>query len=229
MKVLGIIPARGGSKGVPGKNIKLLHALPLIGYSIRAAEGSQLTRTIVSSDSLEIIETARKLGGDVPFIRPTELAADDTPTMPVLLHALAMLSEEYDAVMVLQPTSPLRQSWHIDEAIAMLEKDASADSVISVVKVLDAHPARMKRMENGVLIDPTFVEAVEGMRRQDLPEYYLRNGAIYLTRTQVIRQSQSLKGMKCLGYTMSEQFSVNIDSHLDFLLAEAILANGING
>ena len=223
MKVLGVIPARGGSKGVPGKNIRILHGMPLICYSVREATSSSLERTIVTTDSLEIADLAKSCGGDVPFMRPSALAADDTPTLPVILHALDELKETFDAVMVLQPTSPLRTAADIDMAISLLAGDYSADSVISVVKVSDHHPARMKILRDGVLYDPPFVENVEGLRRQDLPEYYLRNGAIYLTRTEVLRQQRSFKGSRCLGYLMPDERSVNIDSELDFLLAEAIL------
>lgn len=223
MRVLGVIPARGGSKGVPGKNIRLLHGKPLICYSILAAASSSLTRTIVTTDSQEIASAASACGGEVPYMRPAALASDDTPTLPVILHALDTLQENFDAVMVLQPTSPLRTAEDIDAAISLLAGDPEADSVISVVKVSDHHPARMKMLREGILFDPPFMETVEGQRRQDLPDYYLRNGAVYLTRTAVLRAQQSFKGTKCLGYQMPEERSVNIDSEIDFILADAIL------
>ncbi|MBA4388470.1 MAG: N-acylneuraminate cytidylyltransferase [Verrucomicrobia bacterium] len=224
MKVLGIIPARGGSKTVPRKNICLVAGKPLIVYSVECAKRSAgLARCIVSTDSPEIADLCRQAGADVPFLRPAELAGDATPTLPVLLHALDHLTEAYDAVMILQPTSPLRQPGDVDSAIRLLDSDPSADSVISVVKVGDHHPARMKQIRAGVLIDPPFAESMEGQRRQDLSEYYLRNGAIYLTRTQVLRQQGSLKGRKSLAYVMPEERSVNIDGQMDLLLAEALL------
>jgi CMP-N,N'-diacetyllegionaminic acid synthase len=201
----------------------LLHGLPLICYSIREAALSALTRTIVTTDSEEIARIARDCGGDIPFIRPSTLAEDDTPTLPVILHALDQLEKSFDAVMVLQPTSPLRTSTDIDTAISLLESDHSADSVISVVKVSDHHPARMKLLCEGVLYDPPFAEEIEGQRRQDLPDYYLRNGAIYLTRIQTLHQQLSFKGKRSKGYQMPEDRSVNIDSELDFILAEAII------
>jgi len=223
MKVLGVIPARGGSKGVQRKNIRLLHGLPLICYSIREAASSSLTRTIVTTDSKEIARFAEDCGGDIPFLRPSTLAEDDTPTLPVILHALDQMEESFEAVMVLQPTSPLRTAADIDTAITLLETDQSADSVINVVKISNHHPARMKILRQGVLYDPPFAEEIEGQRRQDLPEYYLRNGAIYLTRIHVLRQNSSFNGAKCLGHQMSEERSVNIDSELDFILSEAII------
>jgi CMP-N-acetylneuraminic acid synthetase len=177
----------------------------------------------VTTDSKEIASVAIGCGGDVPFMRPSTLAEDDTPTLPVIMHALDQLEDTFDAVMVLQPTSPLRTAADIDAAIFLLATNHTADSVISVVKVSDHHPARMKILRDGVLYDPPFVEKVEGQRRQDLPEYYLRNGAIYLTRIQILRQQLSFKGTRCLGYQMSEKRSVNIDNELDFILAEAVL------
>jgi CMP-N-acetylneuraminic acid synthetase len=224
MKVLGVIPARGGSKTVPHKNICLVAGKPLVAYTIEcAARSTALTRCIVSTDSREIAEVCRKAGGDVPFLRPAELAGDDTPTLPVLLHALEQLHEAYDAVMILQPTSPLRTPGDIDSAVKLLDSDPSADSVVSVVKVGDHHPARMKQIRDGVLIDPPFAESVEGQRRQDLSELYLRNGAIYLTRTQVLKQQGSLKGRKSLAYVMPEERSVNVDGQVDLILAEALI------
>jgi CMP-N-acetylneuraminic acid synthetase len=147
-----------------------------------------------------------------------------------------MLQESYDAVMLLQPTNPFRTAEDIDQAIRLLILDPSADSVIRVVKFGDNHPAKMNQCKEGVLIDPPFAEETEGQRRQDLPEFYLRNGAIYLTRTNVIIngaiyltrtnviiKQQSLKGKRSLAYIMPEERSVNVDGYLDLLLAETIL------
>jgi len=227
LSVLGIIPARAGSRGLPGKNIAPVCGQPLIVYSLDAARGaSRLARTVVSTDGEDIAAVCRAHGGDVPFIRPADLARDETPTLPVLIHVLDRLEGSYDAVMVLQPTSPLRLSKDIDEAIRMLEEDTEADSVISVVEVGDAHPARMKRMKDGVLEDLPFSEEFEGQRRQDLPQLYLRNGAIYLTRTRVLREQLSLKGNRCLAYVMPRERSVNIDDALDLIFAQALIAAG---
>lgn len=226
LKVLGIIPARGGSKGIKNKNIVLVDGKPLISYTLQAVKESELlTRCIVSSDSIEILEICKAAGADIPFVRPTELAGDKTPTLPVIQHALEQLDEEYEAVMILQPTSPLRNGDDIDAAINLLAKDALADSVISVCKVGDNHPARMKEIVNGVLTDPPFAEESEGQRRQDLPPLYLRNGAIYLTRTETIISHHTFKGKRSLAYIMPDERSVNIDSSLDLLLFEALLKN----
>lgn len=223
LKVLGIIPARGGSKGIKKKNLALLTGKPLIAFSIESALAAKhLYRTIVSTDSEEIAEACKALGGDVPFMRPTDLAQDDTPTLPVIQHALDMLHEDFDAVMILQPTSPFRSSTDIDKTIELLSANPTADSVISVMQVGDNHPARMKLIRDGWLIDPPFAEEIEGQRRQDLPEMFLRNGAIYLTRTEVIMQQNSLKGKRSLAYVMPDLRSVNIDSEMDLLVAKAV-------
>lgn len=222
-KVLGIIPARGGSKGIKKKNLAPLVGKPLIAYSIESAlAANSLHRTIVSTDSEEIAEVCKALGADVPFMRPAVLAQDDTPTLPVIQHALDTLQDTFDAVMILQPTSPFRSPADIDAAVEMLAANADADSVISVVKVGDNHPARMKLIRDGWLVDPSFAEETEGQRRQDLPEMFLRNGAIYLTRTEVIMKQNSLKGKRSLAYVMPELRSVNIDSEMDLLVAKAV-------
>ncbi len=230
LRVLGIIPARGGSKGIKNKNITSLAGRPLISYTIEASRSaSLLSRCIVSTDSSEIADICKREGADVPFLRPAELAQDDTPTLPVVLHALQQDEEQYDAVLILQPTSPFRTSAHIDYAISLLNNNKDADSVISVVGVGDHHPARMKGIENGLLIDPPFSEKTEGQRRQDLPELYLRNGAIYLTRTDVLINTNSFKGERSLAYVMDDNDSVNIDSEFDLLVAETVARLGLEG
>ncbi|MGB0431812.1 MAG: cytidylyltransferase domain-containing protein, partial [Bacteroidia bacterium] len=158
MRVLGVIPARGGSKGVPKKNIKILGNKPLIAYTIESANHSNLKDVIVSTDSEEIAEVSKRFGAQVPFIRPNDLAGDSAKAIPVIQHALNhMLSignEDYDAVMMLQPTTPFRTTEDINKAIDELSQKQS-ESVISVIDVEGHHPARMKLMdESGFLIDP---------------------------------------------------------------------------
>lgn len=221
MKVLGVIPARGGSKGVIGKNIKLLDDKPLIAYTIEVALQSQLDSVIVSTDSTAIAEIARQFGAGVPFLRPAELATDSSKAIPVIQHALAEIEAQtgvtYDAVMMLQPTSPFKLVSDIDEAIQLLEK-SGADSVISVVPVHGHHPARMKYLEGDQLIDPDFSEAYENQPRQELRPMYIRNGAIYLTRRNVLL-ADSFKGKDCRALIMPEERSVNIDTEVDFKYA----------
>jgi D-3-phosphoglycerate dehydrogenase len=162
----------------------------------------------------------------VPFLRPKELAADDVPTLPVLQHVIRKLEqagEVYDAILTLQPTNPLRQVGDIDGAIELLEK-SGADSVISFVDVGERHPARMKKiMPDGHVVDPPFAEAVEGQPRQQLERLYLREGSIYLTRRSVVMDQGSIKGCDCRAWIIPEERAVNIDTHLDLMLAEQIM------
>lgn len=223
MKVLGVIIARGGSKGVPGKNKKLLFGLPLIAYTINAAMQSNLSKVIISTDDEDVIEIGKKAGLEVPFKRPAELASDSAKSIDVIFHALNEVehisNEKYDAVMMLQPTAPFRTTEDINQAIALLEHQPDADSVISVVDVLAHHPARMKYIENGFLIDPPFCEQYENQNRQELVPMYIRNGAIYLTKRDVLLQ-KSFKGTKSLALVMPPERSINIDTLSDFEMAE---------
>ena len=227
MKVLGIVPARGGSKGVPRKNIRLLQGKPLLAYTAEAALGSsRLSRVILSTDDYEIADTGREWGLDVPFMRPNELAVDSSPTLPVVRHALVSLEasgENFDAVCLLQPTSPLRRSVDIDNCIELLER-TGADSVISVLPVPSEYNPKWVywQSDNGELSisvgdkDPV-------ARRQDLPSAYHRDGSVYVTRTQVIMDRESLYGDHVVAYNMPSEFSVNIDSEDDWLKAERMM------
>src|SRR2546430_4022808 len=177
MRVLGLIPARGGSKGVPRKNLCVIAGKPLLEYTaVAALDAHRLSRIVLSTEDEEIAEVGRHYGVEVPFLRPKALAQDTTPMLPVVQHALRMLTaagDRFDAVCLLQPTNPLRRASDIDQAIGLLER-TGADSVISFVEVGDTHPARMKYLTaEGRVIDPPFAEEVEGQRRQDLPQLYL--------------------------------------------------------
>ena len=223
MRVLGLIPARGGSKSIPRKNLVDLGGLPLIQWTIQAALGSSLTRVVVSTDSEEIATVSQSLGAEVPFIRPIELSSDSTLSIDVALHALDVLDEEFDAVMLLQPTSPFRTPSDIGAALNIID---GASSVISVVPVDGTHPARMKFIENGLLIDPPFAETTENMPRQELRPMFIRNGAIYLTRTPEIR-NRTFKGSLSRALVMSKERSINIDSFFELAIARATLTNGL--
>jgi N-acylneuraminate cytidylyltransferase len=223
LRVLGVIPARGGSKGVPRKNLRPLGGRPLIAWTIVAArDAERLTRTIVTTDDDEIAEVARGLGADVPFRRPAELASDTASGLDNARHALQTVEElegqRYDAAMLLQPTAPFRTAADIDGAVARLE-ETGADSVISVVDVGGHHPARMKYLDGDRLVDPPFCEERENQNRQELAPMYLRNGAIYLTRRDVLLGG-SFKGSDCRAWIMPDDRSVNNDTMHDFELAE---------
>lgn len=216
MKILGIIPARGGSKGIPKKNIKLLGGKPLIAYTIEAALNSSLARVIVSTDCKEIAEISASYGADV-MIRPVHLAQDDTPTLPVLQYVLSQTGEAFDAVMTLQPTSPFRTLKHINEAMELFDSDQSADSLVSVVDVPHAFtPQKIMTFNGRYLFGSTEVK-----RRQEAEKYYARNGAaIYITKTE--RLAEYVFGGKILPYFMKKIDSIDIDDMEDWKIAERI-------
>lgn len=227
MRVLGIIPARGGSKGIPRKNLVILAGKPLLYFAIRAAQGSgYLTRTILSSEDEEINSVGRSLGVDVPFVRPMDLATDQASSQAVAKHALLFAENEegkhYDAICLLQPTCPLRESIDIDSAIQMLES-SDADAVVSLTQVEEPHPLKMMLVSEGV-VRPLFPDKWrETVRRQDLaPTFYL-NGAVYCVRRSVLLESNSLWGTKTLAYIMPAERSVNIDTPLDVITAKGLL------
>jgi len=228
MRVLGIILARGGSQGVPRKNLKKLNGIPLIKYTIDAALNSNLSEVVVSTEDEEIASFALLCGCKVPFVRPSDLASDTARSIDVAIHALNAMEEitntRFDAIMLLQPTTPFRGSQDINAALELIAQDEMASSVISVVDVKAHHPARMKYIENGVLIDPDFCEKYENQNRQELQPMYIRNGAVYLTKRETILSS-SFKGSKSLALIMPEERSVNIDTMSDFELAEWTLTH----
>ncbi|MCP4179608.1 MAG: acylneuraminate cytidylyltransferase family protein [bacterium] len=226
MNILGIIPARGGSKGIPKKNIKLLNGKPLIYYTIEAAKRSKLKRIIVSTEDPEIEEVSKRLGVEV-IKRSASLSEDDTPTQPVLIDALDKIGEDFDAVMTLQATSPLRDFNHINEAIELFSINSEADSLVSVVKIPhNMTPVSIMKESEGFLY--SYIDkGSEILRRQDKPIYYARNGAaIYITRISKIKDY--IFGGKILPYFMNKLESVDIDDVDDWVLAELILKNREN-
>ena len=224
--VLGVIPARGGSKGIAGKNLALVGGRPLLAYTADAARASRtLTHVIVSTDDAAIADAARGLGLDVPFMRPASLAADDTPMLPVLQHAVAEMAARHvhaDAVVLLQPTSPLRRGEHIDAAVSLLVT-SGADAVVSVVDVPHQfNPVSVMRMADDRL-EP-FLDGPTVTRRQDKPRVFARNGpAVLVTRTPVLTAG-SLYGTDCRGLVMRAEESLDVDSPWDLTVLEAILA-----
>lgn len=228
--ILAIIPARGGSKGIPGKNIKLLGGKPLLQYTVEAARESRLlSRVILSSEDTAIIEAAKALEVEVPFVRPAHLATDRSGSLEVVQHALEYFKERgvfFDAVCLLQPTTPFREPGSIDTAIAQfLSKDY--DSLISVRKVPDEFNPHwvFEPDKNGFLKVATGEKEII-KRRQDLPSAYFRDGSIYLTKTNVILKQNSLYGNK-IGYVVSEgEKYVNLDTIADWQRAERELTKG---
>ncbi len=231
-KVLGVIPARGGSKGVPRKNIRLLAGKPLLFYTaLPALEAKMLSRVVLSTEDEEIAEVGRSLGLDVPFLRPPELAKDDTPTLPVLEHLLAELSlqgEEYDAICLLQPTNPLREAHVIDACINMLF-DQDLDSVVTTLKVPHEYNPHWVFFanENTGLLELSTGGTVPIPRRQLLPEAYHREGSVYVTRTDVIHKEHSLFGERVGGYLLDMACPINIDTLDDWEKAEQYFKSNV--
>lgn len=228
MRVLAVIPARGGSKGVPRKNIREVDGKPLIAYTIETALQARhlFHRIIVSTDDIEIADTARRFGAEVPFMRPPELATDTARTIPVLQHAVRFVEEqdgvEMDWLCLLQPTEPFRTVADLEAALQMAAR-GGCDSVISVVQVFAVHPILMKRIENDTLL-PYCIEEPEGTRRQDYsPAAYMRNGAMYLTRRDVLVNQGSIWGRVIRPYVMPPERSVSVDNELDLKLVELLI------
>jgi CMP-N-acetylneuraminic acid synthetase len=228
VKILGIIPARGGSKGVPRKNVRMLAGKPLIVYTIDAAKGSRLLkRLLVSTDDPEISRIARSFDCQV-IERPAELAQDTTPMLSVIQHALRFLDEREryhpDITVILQPTAPLRTSKHIDQALRLLE-NPEIDSVVSVSLVPGHYnPHWQFIIQDGELrlfTGQSFGQII--MRRQDLPATYTRNGAIYAFKTALLMEHKTIYGNHCHAYIMPPEDSINIDSEQDFWQAERLV------
>jgi len=232
-QVLALIPARGGSKGIPKKNIKLLGGKPLIAWSINAAKKSKyVDRVVVSTDSQEIADVAQKAGGQVPFLRPTDIAQDLTPDTPVFEHALAWLKEHDnfipEFIVHLRPTGPLRTAEEIDEAIEMLEADPDADSVRSVEEP-SKPPFKMWEPE-GKYIKP-FVE-IHGMKdfhtmpRQMLPKIYQTTADIGIMRRRTVMEKKSVIGGCVIPYFLKRP-TIDIDHQIDFEIAEFLLKKNL--
>jgi len=220
IKVTAIIPARGGSKGVPKKNKKVIGGKPLIAYTIEAALNSNfLGKIVVSSDDPEIIEIAKQYKGVTVHQREESMASDTSPVGETVYAIIA--DDDIDAVMILQPTAPIRTGKNIDEAIQQLNDHDTVNSVISVVEMNDIHPARMywNRDLSLVPIMPEF----EKSRRQDIPTAYYRNGSIYLTRKKAFMADQSFITKPIMPYIMPFNWLLNIDETRDILIAEALI------
>jgi CMP-N,N'-diacetyllegionaminic acid synthase len=212
-KVLGVIPARGGSKGVPGKNIRLVAGKPLIALSIEQARNSlYIDRTVVSSDDQQIISVARQWGGDVPFVRPAELATDEAPGMAPVLHALEQIPG-YDYVVLLQPTSPLRLIADIDGCIQLCVS-AGAPACVSVTPVTES-PYWMFAVDAGSRLRSLLGLSSVGSRRQDLPQAYSINGAVYVARVDWLRKTGTFIAEETLGYVMPRERSIDLDTEQD--------------
>lgn len=232
-EVLALIPARGGSKSIPRKNILPFAGFPLIAYSIAAAMAAEtVQRVIVSTDDPEIAHIARSYGADVPFLRPTQIARDDTPDLPLFQHALQWLQEheDYKADMVVQlrPTSPLRRTWHIDQAVLRLLEHPEADSIRTIC-VPFQNPYKMWRIQpDGFMVPLLQTESPEpyNLPRQVLPEVYWQTGYVDVAWVDTIFNKNSMTGDHILPLIISPEEWVDIDSRDDWCRAERLLESG---
>lgn len=234
MEILAIIPARGGSKGIPRKNVKPLCGKPLIAWTIDAAKKSRhITRAIVSTDDPEIAEAARHYGAEAPFLRPVEISGDLSPDTDFLLHALDFLREkegyEPEIVVRLPPTSPLRTAAHIDQGIETLLKNPEADAVRPICEA-PKHPYKLwKIADDGKFLEPFLPESFTGFHeaynlpRQLFPKAYIHTGAMDVIWTKTIREQKSTSGKRLAYFFMETEDSVNIDHPIDFEIAEFLM------
>ena len=225
--VLGLVPARGGSKGVPGKNLRLLAGRPLIAHAAAAARESGIVdRLVLSTDSDEIADAGRACGLEVPFLRPAELAADDTPMLPVVRHAVDALAGsgwDPEVVVLLQPTSPLRRGSHIRDAVGLL-RSTGADSVVTVVEVpRHLSPDYVMRIDAGILV-PFLREGARVTRRQDARLAYSRDGTVYACWRGTLDRFGTLYGERCHPLVIDAAESLSIDTPDDWAEAERRIA-----
>jgi CMP-N,N'-diacetyllegionaminic acid synthase len=227
MAVLGIIPARGGSKRVPRKNLALLGGKPLVSWAIETARGaSRLDRLVVSSDDREVLEIARRYDEALPLERPAELATDEAPAVAYVAHALSALerpgSARFEVFVIIQPSSPLTLAADVDGTVELLER-SGADTAVTVMEVEHAlHPAKLKRLEGDRLLP--YVEEEQGrMAAHELPKVYVRNCAVYATRRHVI-EAGAIIGADCRGLLMPRERSLDINDPIDLAFAEFLLA-----
>lgn len=225
--ILAIIPARGGSKGIPGKNIKPLGGKPLLQYTFESAKESKLlSRVILSSDDVEIINFAKSIGLEVPFVRPAHLATDASGSLEVIQHALTFFQEKgetFEAVCLLQPTTPFRENGSIDAAIQQFINN-DFDSLVSVREVpAEFNPHWVFEADEKDCLRIATGEKEIIKRRQELPQAYFRDGSIYLTKAEVVLKKDSLYGEK-IGYIVSQSKRfINLDTMADWERAEQFL------
>lgn len=229
-KVLAIIPARGGSKGLPRKNITMLLNKPLISWPIKAALNSKfIDKVIVSTEDKEISEIAEKFGAEIPFIRPKSLASDNSSSYQVIDHALEFFekrNEKYDYLVFLEPTSPLTQSQDIDSAISILDSKRNiADSIVSVCKTESTHPSFLSRINKKGTLVPFESDFSPGLRRQELDNIYFFDGSLYISDVRVIKLKKSFYHSRTLPYIVPRWKSYEIDEYMDLVIIEAILKN----
>lgn len=224
-RILAIVPARGGSKGLPGKNIRPLLGKPLIGWSIERAQQSKYVDEIyISTDSQEIAEVAESFGVSVPELRPAYLASDTASSMDFIEYTINRMEEQgnhFDYLILLEPTSPLRDAEDIDKSLEMLIDHPSAKSIVGVCKSEGQHPMYLTKINDGLLVP--YVERANSVRRQDLEELYFFEGTVYVTSIDGFRQYRLFYHKECLAYVVPKWKSYEVDDFIDFTVIEAIM------
>jgi CMP-N-acetylneuraminic acid synthetase len=224
-KILAVIPARGGSKGVPRKNIRPLAGKPLIAWTIEEAKKSKyIDQLVLSSEDAEIIKIAQSYECEVPFVRPIELAQDDTPGIDPILHAIEQLPG-YNIVILLQPTSPLRTVQDIDAGLEFFMTH-QAHVCVSVSETTKS-PYWMFSLSKNFRVHSLLEKPTKALRRQDLPKSYVANGALFIARTDYLNKQQSFYTQDTLGYVMPRERAYDIDEELDFVVCESVWSNFI--
>ncbi|MBN1762919.1 MAG: acylneuraminate cytidylyltransferase family protein [Methanomicrobia archaeon] len=227
-KIIAIIPARGGSKGLPRKNIKPLLGKPLIAWTIEQAKKSKyIDKVIVSTEDEEIAEISKEYGAEVSFLRPKELARDDSPTIEVILHAINWFEkrdEYFDLVVLLEPTSPLRDVEDIDNCVKMLVNNPKAKAIVGIAKLESSHPEF-----NVVINDMGFIRKPDGtsnfkfLRRQELEEVYFFEGSIYISKIEALKKNRTFYHELTLAYVVQKYKSLEVDELSDFICIEALM------
>lgn len=230
-RVLAIVPARAGSKGLPGKNIRPLGGKPLLAWPIAAALGARhVHRTIVSTDDAGYAEIARAYGADVPFLRPAELASDAAPSIGFILHAidtLAKAGDVFDHVALLEPTSPLTEASDVDAAMEqLLAAGDRADAIVGVAPLEATHPAFAIRRDDAGVIRPLLADSFgELPRRQDLEPVFVLDGTLYISAVEALRRERGFAHARTLGYVTDRFKALEVDDLVDFLCIEALMAH----
>lgn len=228
-RVLAIVPARSGSKGLPGKNLRLLDGRPLVAWPVSVAlRAASVDRVIISTDDVAIAEAARNAGADVPFMRPAHLAHDTASSMDVILHALDILAsqgQEYEYVILLEPTSPLTEASDVEAALSRLRAaGTAADAIVGICRVEATHPEYDVRRDRSGLISPYAVQDFKSLRRrQDLEEIYFLEGSLYISRVEAFRRYKTFYHERTLGYEVPRWKSLEVDDIFDFIMVEAVV------
>ncbi len=230
-RVLAIVPARRGSKGLPLKNIRSLGGMPLLAWPIRAAKASRyIDRVMISTDDAEFARLAQEAGADVPFLRPAALANDTATSLSFIVHALDTLAaagDRYDWLVLLEPTSPLTETADVDAALeTLVAKAADADAIVGVAQVIDSHPAFVVRLSEDGFLRP-YMEPVFGApsRRQDVEPLYRLDGSLYISDIAALRREGGFYHARSLPFVMPRWKSFEVDELVDFICIEAILEN----